>query len=164
MYRPIFKWKDKRNANEIINFEDFHNCDASVDLNIFHISCTRNLREYKDGTYQYMIYLSVPGADSKEIITLTKVRGKLIDAIKRAETILLKGTFSSGLYEKDITPYDIERYRLSQLPDSMIKSIFLEGNCDVCPIQQICINSELFCSELLNKYFGEERDIEKNNS
>jgi len=43
------------------------------------------LRVYKDGTRQYMIYLSVPSADSKEIITVTKVRGYLADAKAKAE-------------------------------------------------------------------------------
>lgn len=52
---------------------------------IFEISLTPNWRIYKDGTTLYMVYLSCPSAHSREIITLTKVRGYLPDAIKAAE-------------------------------------------------------------------------------
>ena len=50
-----------------------------------HLSCSHNGRTFKDGTLQYKIYLSLPGADSKEVITLTKVRGYLSDAQAKAE-------------------------------------------------------------------------------
>ena len=58
---------------------------AETDIGGVHLSCCRNRRIFKDGTYQYMIYLSIPGADSKEVITLTKVRGYLADAQAKAE-------------------------------------------------------------------------------
>ena len=60
--------------------------DSRIDIGSLHISVAQSIREnYKDGTAWYMIYLSVPGADSKEIITLKKVRGYRSDAIKAAE-------------------------------------------------------------------------------
>ena len=67
--------------------DDPKNGWADGELGIFHISCVCNQRKYKDGTRQYMIYLSVPSADSKEIITLAKVRGHLANAKAKAEWI-----------------------------------------------------------------------------
>ena len=58
---------------------------AETNIGGVHLSCCRNGRIFKDGTHQYMIYLSLPGADSKEVITLTKVRGYLADAQAKAE-------------------------------------------------------------------------------
>ena len=52
------------------------------------LSCTCNGRVYKDGTRQYMVYLYVPMADSREIITITKVRGHLDDAKLAAENFM----------------------------------------------------------------------------
>jgi hypothetical protein len=60
---------------------------SKATLGILEISCCCNERVYKDGSRQYMIYLRVPVADSKEIITLTKVRGQLSDAKMEAEKL-----------------------------------------------------------------------------
>lgn len=62
-----------------------------------YISCRSNCRVYKDGTKQYMIYFSIPCADSKEIITITKIRGMLDDAKAAAEKWLRE--FFEGLKE-----------------------------------------------------------------
>ena len=45
-------------------------------------------REYKDGSHQYTIYLTVPSASSHETITLAKVRGTWAYAETRANDIL----------------------------------------------------------------------------
>ena len=58
-------------------------CNAPIlDISIFRG------RGYKDGTHQYMIYLCIPSAKSREIITLDKVRGTMEDAELRANEIL----------------------------------------------------------------------------
>ena len=76
-------------TNEGIYSTDERQLDgwANGMFGIFEIACRCNTRKYKDGTTQYMIYLSVPSADSKEIITLAKVRGHLADAKAVAEYI-----------------------------------------------------------------------------
>ena len=61
--------------------------DSDTTLGILHISCVCSNRKFKDGTKLYMIYLSVPNADSKEVITLTKIRGCLSDAKQKAEEL-----------------------------------------------------------------------------
>lgn len=63
------------------------------------ISCFPNQREYKDGTRQYMIYLRVENADSKETITVMKVRGHLSDAKEKAEEFL--NAIKAGLGEME---------------------------------------------------------------
>jgi hypothetical protein len=58
-------------------------------VGFFEISCIPG-RTYQDGTKQYMIYLRVPNADSREIITLTKARGHLDDAKAVAERWIME--------------------------------------------------------------------------
>ena len=62
------KWKDSTGGNY-----------SEINVGFLNISCVYG-REYQDGTKQYMIYLRVPNADSREVITLTKVRGHIDDA------------------------------------------------------------------------------------
>ena len=74
-----YKWKDSASGRS---------SNLYIGQRGIEISCFPNCREYKDGTKQYMIYLRVPNADSKEIITITKVRGHLADAKTKAEEFL----------------------------------------------------------------------------
>lgn len=69
------------------NWEDKSENYSVTYLGALQITCTSG-REYKDGSKQFMVYLRVPWAHSKEIITLTKVRGCLKDAKLEAEDIL----------------------------------------------------------------------------
>ena len=70
----------------MLQWEDCGSVKSEIKLGFLEISCTRSIRgSYKDGSHQYMIYLRVPNADSKEIITLAKVRGQLADAKAEAE-------------------------------------------------------------------------------
>ena len=80
--KPQYNWEDRFYQGEA--------CGSKITIGGIEISCTRNQRLYKDGTRQYMIYLKVWSADSKEIITLTKVRGCLDDAKREAEKFLDK--------------------------------------------------------------------------
>lgn len=57
-----------------------------ANLGPLEITCHMG-RLYSDGTHQYSIWLSVPGSDSREIITVTKIRGTLADAQAEAERI-----------------------------------------------------------------------------
>lgn len=57
---------------------------AKTDIGDLHLCCRRG-RAYKDGTYQYSFWVSVPGAESMEFITVAKVRGYLADAQAKAE-------------------------------------------------------------------------------
>ena len=70
----MIKWKIRNGGTE-----------SDAYIGDIQLSCIHNLREYKDGTRQYMIYLRVDNADSKEIITVTKVRGRLEDAQRKVE-------------------------------------------------------------------------------
>lgn len=70
-----------------LNWNDINENWSRACYGIFEISCCPG-REYKDGTRQFMIYLCVPSAASKEIITLTKVRGYIKDAKLKAEEFL----------------------------------------------------------------------------
>lgn len=72
------KWKDSRMGDY-----------SELRIGFFEISCMHG-RTYQDGTKQYMIYLRVPNADSREIITLTKVRGHLDDAKAAAERWIME--------------------------------------------------------------------------
>ena len=54
---------------------------------IFCISCLSS-RKYKDGTFQFIVLISVPIADTTNDITLAKVRGTLDDAKAKAEKML----------------------------------------------------------------------------
>ncbi len=78
--KPQYNWKDYFYQGEA--------CRSEITIGGIEISCTRNQRLYKDGTRQYMVYLKVWSADSKEIITLTKVRGNLDDAKIAAEKFI----------------------------------------------------------------------------
>ena len=72
----------------MLQWKDYGETCSDTTFGILQISCVGSIRKpYKDGTRQYMIYLLVPGADSKEIITLTKVRGHLADAKAEAERL-----------------------------------------------------------------------------
>lgn len=75
-----YNWKDRFYQEEA--------CGSEITIGGIEISCTRNQRLYKDGTRQYMVYLRVWSADSKETITLTKVRGNLDDAKIAAEKFI----------------------------------------------------------------------------
>ena len=79
---PQYNWEDRFYQGEA--------CGSKITIGSMEISCTRNQRLYKDGTRQYMVYLRVFPADSKETITLTKVRGNLDDAKITAEKFLDK--------------------------------------------------------------------------
>ncbi len=57
---------------------------AKTDVGDLHLCCRRG-RVYKDGTYQYSFWISVPGGESTEVITVAKVRGHLADAQAKAE-------------------------------------------------------------------------------
>jgi len=57
---------------------------AKTDVGDLHLCCRRG-RAYKDGTYQYSFWVSVPAAESMEFITVAKVRGHLADAQAKAE-------------------------------------------------------------------------------
>lgn len=80
--KPQYNWEDRFYQGEA--------CGSKITIGSMEISCTRNQRLYKDETRQYMVYLKVFPADSKEIITLTKVRGNLDDAKREAEKFLDK--------------------------------------------------------------------------
>ena len=54
------------------------------------IECFAHDKPYKDGTRLYSIWLYVPGSSSKEIITVTKVRGNLDYAKLKAEEFIQK--------------------------------------------------------------------------
>lgn len=72
----------------MLQWKDYGETYSQTMLGFLQISCRSSIRgQYKDGSRQYMIYLYVPGADSKEIITLTKVRGQLADAKRKAEKL-----------------------------------------------------------------------------
>lgn len=64
----------------------FSDKSSSASLGPLCITCHCG-REYKDETYQYSIWLSCPGSDSKEIITVAKIRGRLADAQAEAESL-----------------------------------------------------------------------------
>ena len=71
------------NLGELHRSYEATGCNAPIlDISIFRG------RGYKDGTHQYMIYLCIPSAKSREIITLDKVRGTMDDAERRANEIL----------------------------------------------------------------------------
>ena len=55
-----------------------------TELGMLQISCMCG-REYKNGTFLYKIHVSIPEAETHEIITLTKIRGTLEDAKAKAE-------------------------------------------------------------------------------
>lgn len=57
---------------------------AKTDIGDLHLCCRKG-RAYKDGTYQYSFWISVPGGESMEFITVAKVRGHLADAQAKAE-------------------------------------------------------------------------------
>jgi hypothetical protein len=72
----------------MLKWKDYGEACSYAAFGILQISCVGSIRgPFKDGSRQYMIYLSVPVADSKEIITLTKVRGHLADAKAEAERL-----------------------------------------------------------------------------
>lgn len=54
------------------------------------LECVSFRNPYKDGTRLWSIWLYVPGADSKEVITIAKVRGHLEDARIKAEEFVEK--------------------------------------------------------------------------
>lgn len=75
----MLKWKNNEyNINE-----------AKITLGILEFDCIPG-RVYKDGTFQYSIWLSVPGSDSRAVITVTKIRGHLPDAKAKVEEIIDK--------------------------------------------------------------------------
>ena len=74
----------------MLNWIDGHGWSSITHIGDIELSCLRNGREYKDGTHQWMVYLNVPFADSKEIITITKVRGHIDDAKAAAENFAQK--------------------------------------------------------------------------
>jgi hypothetical protein len=49
------------------------------------LECVSFRKPYKDGTRLWSIWLYVSGADSREVITIAKVRGHLEDARAKAE-------------------------------------------------------------------------------
>ena len=97
------KWKSSRLHDEtIITPENLQTVETNNHLHhveanfgIFEISCNGG-RIYKDGTRQWMIYVRVPRASSREIITLDKIRGHLADAILAAENALFATAYQTG--------------------------------------------------------------------
>ena len=67
---------------------------AEADFGIFHLMISGNQRIYKHAGREYMVYIYVPGASSSEWITLVRIRGTLLDAIKAAEDAL----FGNAVY------------------------------------------------------------------
>lgn len=85
------------NFNETIDITDENISKVAVNhaetmVGILELSVFAG-RIYKDNTRQWMIYLRCPNANSKEIITLDKIRGKLPDAIEAAEKKLFAKPF-----------------------------------------------------------------------
>lgn len=70
-----------------------HKC-AVANFGIFRVVATFNNRHYKNGDRGYMVYIYIPGASSSEWITLVRIRGTLLDAIKAAEDAL----FGNAVY------------------------------------------------------------------
>ena len=54
------------------------------------IDCHSHRKPYKDGTQLWVIWLRVNGSSSKEIITITQVRGTFEDAQRKAEEFVQK--------------------------------------------------------------------------
>lgn len=83
----------------MLNWIDGRGWSSITYVGGIELSCLRNGREYKDGTHQWMVYLCVPGADSKEIITVTKVRGHLENAKAAAEAFVQR--LKEDLYDRN---------------------------------------------------------------
>lgn len=86
-------------------FSDTHFGEFSQN-GTFYLRCSHNGRRYKDGTLQYKVYLSVPNADSSDVITLTKVRGYLADAQAKAEEFAKSLLGALTVLQKEETGYD----------------------------------------------------------
>ena len=79
------------NPGTVITEENAHKYEhANSRFGAFNLSATCNLRHFKDGTREYMVYLYIPCASSSEWITLVRIRGNLLDAINAAERALFK--------------------------------------------------------------------------
>lgn len=76
----MFNWID-------YDVDDNGHGKSVTNFSIFEILCVKNGKKYSDGTGEYMIYLSVPSACSREIITLAKVKGYLDEAKAKVELI-----------------------------------------------------------------------------
>ena len=70
-------------------YENTYLC-AEAEFGPFVLKADCNDSVFKDGTRACAVYLFVPCADSKEWITLARVRGHLLDAIKEAERKLFE--------------------------------------------------------------------------
>ena len=76
----MFKWKTHPFGTELVVLK----------IGGIELECVSFRKPYKDGTQLWSIWLSVPGSSSKEIITITKVRGYLEDARAKAEEFVQK--------------------------------------------------------------------------
>lgn len=89
----ILKWHfyDVNSAGEIYlneeNVSEYLHRHARAQFGVFEVS-VEPCRLYKDGTRQWLVLFYCPEASSKELITLTKPRGYLADAIKAAEDFI----------------------------------------------------------------------------
>lgn len=87
----ILEWKRSRYERPatFITEENAHEYEhAEAEFGAFNLNACHNQRRFKDGTHEYMVYLFIPRASSAEWITLVRVRGHLLDAMKAAETAL----------------------------------------------------------------------------
>ena len=68
------KWIDKYGTGHLV-----------LKVGDIEIECWNHRKPYKDGTALWVIWLSVNGSSSKEIITIAQVRGTFEDAQRKAE-------------------------------------------------------------------------------
>lgn len=133
-------WKVDEGPEKVTNIspKNAHGYEhASSQFGAFSLHATCNLRHFKDGTREYMVYLHVPCASSSEWITLVRIRGNLLDAINAAERALFKFCNEDRMYRLPLGCVDAK--------PAVKKLLDHQPKCFECDSETCAFNPEGVC-------------------